>query len=184
MRNCKTCDHLKRTEINKRLAAGEPTAQIARDYGLTPSSLHRHRTNCLKLGSSNEIKKEAARGTAALTLLPSKETLNGSLAALCGRIDEIIAEAKQKGSLDLALRGLNSIRLTIESQARLAGHLQPAGTQVNVSVQNNTAHVTAAAIAERLIQRFDKEPELKARIAETLMEDNHVDGATNNSGAS
>src|SRR5690348_6279847 len=126
MRNCNTCHHLKRAEIDKRLAAGEPTAQVARDYGLTSSGLHRHRTNCLKLASSNEIKKEAARGTAAVALLPSKESLGGSLATVCERIDEIVAEAKQKGSLDLALRGLNSIRLTIESQARLAGHLQPA----------------------------------------------------------
>jgi hypothetical protein len=48
------------------------------DYGLNASSLHRHRTNCLKLASSNVIKKEAAQGTAAVALLPSKETLGGA----------------------------------------------------------------------------------------------------------
>ena len=72
-RPCSTCQHLKRPEIDRRLAAGEPVAQVARDYDMNLSSLHRHKTNCLKLGSSNQIKKEAARGSAAIALLPSKE---------------------------------------------------------------------------------------------------------------
>ncbi|OMI11790.1 hypothetical protein BSN85_09905 [Bradyrhizobium brasilense] len=56
---------MKRAEIDRRLTAGEPGNQIAQDYGVNPSSLHRHRTNCLKLASSSLIMKEAARGTAA-----------------------------------------------------------------------------------------------------------------------
>ena len=48
-RKCGTCQHIKRAEIDRRLAAGEPGGQIARDYDLNPSSLHRHRTNCLEL---------------------------------------------------------------------------------------------------------------------------------------
>jgi len=61
-RVCRTCQHVKRAEIDRRLAAGEPAAQLAHDYELNPSSLYRHRSNCLKLGSSNAIMKEAARG--------------------------------------------------------------------------------------------------------------------------
>ena len=76
-RSCRTCTHLKRPEIDRRLAAGEPSAQVARDYELNASSLHRHRANCLKLASSNAIKKDAARGSAAVALLPSKEILSG-----------------------------------------------------------------------------------------------------------
>jgi hypothetical protein len=41
---------------------------------------------------------------------------------------------------------------------------------VNVAVQTNV-NVGAAQIAERLIQQFDQEPELKARIAQALLED-------------
>jgi hypothetical protein len=175
MRTCITCQHLKRAEIDKRLAAGETGAQIARDYGLTPSSVHRHRTNCLKLASANAIKKEVARGTAAIALLPSKETLSAAYSDLCKRVDDIVAQAQQQGSLNVAISGLNSIRQTLDSLSRLAGYLQPVGPQVNVSVQNNTAvHVTAEAFAERLIQRFDHEPELKAQIAQTLMEDTNA----------
>ena len=172
MRTCKTCQHLKRPEIDRRLAAGEPMAQVARDYDLNLSSLHRHRTNCLKLASSNHIKKEAARGSAAIELLPSKETLSGAYLELRTRIDQVVEQAQQQRSLNVAISGLNSIRQTLDSLARLAGHLQPASTQVNVAVQTNV-NVGAMQIAERLIQHFDHEPELKARIAQALKEVGH-----------
>ena len=167
MQNCKTCQHLKRPEIDRRLAAGEPSAQVARDYELNASSLHRHRTNCLKLASSNAIKKDAARGSAAVALLPSKETLSGAYFEPRARIDQIVAQAEQQGSLKVAVSGLNSIRQTLDSLARLVGHTS--GAQVNVAVQTNV-NVNMAQVADRLIKHFDHEPELKARIAQALME--------------
>ena len=168
-RSCTTCQHLKRSDIDRRLAAGEVSTAVARDYDLTVSSLHRHRTNCLKLASSNAIKKEAARGSAAVALLPSKETMSGAYLELRTRIDQIVEQAQEQGSLNVAISGLNSVRQTLDSLARLAGHLQPAGTQVNVAVQTNV-NVEAKQIAEWLIQKFDHEPELKARIAQALLE--------------
>src|ERR1035437_8476238 len=152
-----------------RVAAGEPSAQVARDHDLNASSLHRHRMNCLKLGSSNAIMKDAARGSAAVALLPSKETLSGAYFELRTRIDQIVAQAEQQGSLAVAVSGLNSLRQTLDSLARLAGHDRAAGTQVNVAVQTNV-NVGLTQITERLIKHFDHEPELKARIAQALVE--------------
>ena len=177
MRTCKTCQHLKRPEIDRRLAAGEPSTLVAHDYGLTGSSVHRHRKNCLKLASSNAIKKELAQGSAAVALLPSREDLSSKHFDVIARIDEICAQARAEGSLQIALSGLNSIRQTLDSLARLAGHLQPAGTQVNVAVQTNV-NVGAMQIAERLIQKFDKEPQLKAQIAQALLEVDHEHDST------
>jgi hypothetical protein len=165
-RSCTTCQHLKRPEIDRRLAAGEPAAPIARDYELSPSSLHRHRVNCLKLGSSNEIKKEAARGDAAVALLPSKEELSRAYLELRDRIDQIVAQAEREGSLPLAIKGLNSLRHTLDSLGRLAGHI--GAPQVNVAIQNNV-NVNVAQIADRLIKHFDREPEMKARVAQALL---------------
>jgi hypothetical protein len=168
-RSCRTCQHLKRAEIDRRLAAGEPSAQIARDYELNASSLHRHRANCLKLGSSNAIMKDVARGSAASALLPSKETLSGAYLELRVRIDQIVAQAERQGSLTIAISGLNSVRHTLDSLARLAGYDRAAGAQVNIAVQTNVS-VDLTQIAERLIKRFDHEPDLKARIAQALLE--------------
>ena len=182
-RSCTTCQHLKRPEIDRRLAAGEPASQLARDYDLNPSSLYRHRSNCLKLGSANAIMKEAARGSAAVALLPNKETLAVSYRDLCARIDQIVAQAQAEGSLAIAVSGLNSLRQTIDSLARLAGHIGNATAQVNVAIQNNV-NVDGRQIAERLITQFDNEPALKVRLAETLLQQARDDeAATDNDAA-
>jgi hypothetical protein len=165
-RKCRTCQHIKRAEIDRRLAAGEPGNQIASDYGLNSSSLHRHRANCLGLGSSNAIMKEVSRGTAAVACLPSKDDLSTAYFDLRGRIDQIVSEAQKAGSLQIALSGLNSIRQTLDSVSRLAG-FDRQGTQVNVAVQTN---VNLEQITERIILKFDREPELKARIAQAILE--------------
>ncbi len=165
MRHCKTCQHLKRPEIDRRLAAGEPAAQVARDYELNLSSLHRHRTNCLKLASSQVIKQEAARGSAAVALLPSKETLSGAYFDLRDRIDGIVAQAEQQGSLKVAISGLNSVRQTLDSLVRLAGHTQAGGAQVDVAVETNL-DVGITQLVERVIKHFDHEPETKAKIGQ------------------
>jgi len=170
-RKCSTCQHVKRAEIDRRLAAGEPGNQIAADYDLNPSSLHRHRTNCLNLSSSNAIMKEVSRGTAAVACLPGKDDLGAAYFDLRGRIDQIVDQAKAQGSLQVALSGLNSVRQTLDSLSRLAG-FDRQGTQVNVAVQTNV-HVERTEIAELLIKAFDHEPEIKARIARTLWETSH-----------
>jgi hypothetical protein len=167
-RKCRTCQHVKRAEIDRRLATGEPGNQIAQDYDLNPSSLHRHRSNCLGLPSSNAIMKEVSRGTAAVACLPSKDDLNNAYFELRSRIDRIVTQAEQQGSLAIALSGLNSVRHTLDSLSRLAG-FDRQGSQVNVAVQTNV-NFNVTKIAERLIKQFDQEPELKARIAQALME--------------
>jgi hypothetical protein len=159
---------LRRLEIDRRLAAGEPTAQVAHDYELNPSSLHRHRVNCLKLGSANAIKKEVARGTAAVALLPTKETLSGAYFDLRDRIDQIVTKAQAEGSLAVAVSGLNSLRQTLDSLARLGGHIGSGGSQVNVAIQNNLT-LNVAQIVEPLIAEFDNEPQIKARLARVLV---------------
>lgn len=170
-RKCSTCQHVKRAEIDRRLAAGEPGNQIASDYGLNPSSLHRHRANCIGLSSSNAIMKEVSRGTAAVACLPTKDDLNTAYFELRTQIDQIVSQARAEGSLQVALSGLNSIRHTLDSLSRLAG-FDRQGAQVTVAVQTNV-NLDLRQIAERVILKFDHEPEIKARIAQALLEVDH-----------
>ena len=166
-RKCSTCQHVKRAEIDRRVAAGEPGSQIAKDYDINPSSLHRHRANCLKLASSNAIMKETARGTAAVACLPTRDELGNGYAELKQRIDRIASQAEAEGSLKVALSGLNSIRQTLDSLSRLAGHDQ---AQVNVAVH---ADINLDVVFERIIKQFDHEPNIKSRIAQALLNVDH-----------
>jgi len=165
-RTCSTCQHLKRAEIDHRLAAGEPGKQIAQAYGINPSSLHRHRTNCLGLASANAIEKQAARGSAALACLPSRHQLGSAYAELKDRIDRIASQAEGEGSLKVALSGLNSVRQTLDSLSRLA-----ATSEADVSAPVPDP-MDLDGLVERILQRFDREPEMKAKIAQALLEMN------------
>jgi hypothetical protein len=55
---------------------------------------------------------------------------------------------------------------TLDSLTRLAGYDRP---QVNVAVQTNV-NLDLTQIVERVLRRFDHEPELKARIARALLQ--------------
>jgi hypothetical protein len=112
--------------------------------------------------------KEVSRGTAAVACLPSKGDLNNAYFELRSRIDQIVSQAEQQGSLQVALSGLNSIRHTLDSLSRLAG-FDRQGSQVTVAVQTNV-NIDLRQITERIIKQFDHEPELKARIAQALLE--------------
>ena len=113
--------------------------------------------------------KEVARGTAAITCLPSKDELNNAYFELRTRIDQIVSQAEEQGSLAVAISGLNSIRHTLDSLMRLAGYDRPIASQVNVAVQTNV-NLDLSNLAERLSKKFDQEPELKGRIAQALLE--------------
>ena len=170
-RTCSTCQHIKRAEIDHRLAAGEPGKQIAQDYGINPSSLQRHRTNCLGLASANAIEKQAARGSAALACLPSRQQLGSAYAELKDRIDRIAGQAEVEGSLKVALAGLNSVRQTLDSLSRLA-----ATSEADV-IAPLPDPMDLDGLVERILQRFDREPEMKAKIAQALLEMNDEQSA-------
>ena len=113
--------------------------------------------------------KEVARGTAAVACLPSKEDLNNAYFELRERIDQIVTQAEQQGSLAVAISGLNSIRHTLDSLMRLAGYDRPIGRK-SMSPCRTNVNLDLTLIVERVIKRFDHEPELKARIAQALLE--------------
>ena len=106
---------------------------------------------------------------------PQKMISAGAYFELRGQIDQIVSQAQAEGSLQVALSGLNTARHTLDSLSRLAG-FDRQGTQVNVAVQTNV-HVDIAHIAKRLIEQFDHEPDVKARIAQALLGDDHERGA-------
>ena len=74
---------------------------------------------------------------------------------------QIVKQAQQQGSLNIAISGLIHSSNARQSGAP-GGAPPPASRQVNVAVQTNVS-VGTAQIAERLIQGVRQEPELKAR---------------------
>jgi hypothetical protein len=82
-------------------------------------------------------------------------------ACLGEKIEQILAQDEGRGSLRVAISGLNSILGILDSLSRLAD-CDRAG-QFNLAVQSNV-NIDMTRIAELLTQHFDQEWELKARI--------------------
>lgn len=91
--------------------------------------------------------KETARGTAALACLPSKEDLGNAYFELRSRIDRIVDQAQAGGSLAIALQGLNALRQSLDSVARIAGHDRRVTQQVTVDLSVTITAAVQAVIA-------------------------------------
>lgn len=146
-RPCTTCQHIHRPAIDKRLATGEPIKRVALDYGLSPVSLGRHKTNCAGIAAGPAITKTASRANVALATLPSREELGDAYGDLRQRIDDIVSQAQAAGSLAIAVQGLNALRQSLDSLARIAGHDRPATTEVTVDLSVNVNAAVDAVIA-------------------------------------
>ena len=86
---------------------------------------------------------------AALATLPSRDELGGMYLDVRERLHAIIEQAEQQGTGAISVTGLNAVRQTLDSLARLAGHT--GSPIVNVGVQVNlSATDIAAELAKRL----------------------------------
>jgi hypothetical protein len=145
------------------LANGLSGREICRQFGLSGSSLGRHRHNCLGLPTGSAVKQQAAQAQFALASLPSIDEVGGAYSNIGTRIDAISARAEREGSLAVALMGLKELRSTTDSMARLAGHIGT-GTQLNVQtnvsvdvgaiVQGLAAAIMAAPAPEKAVERL------------------------------
>ena len=117
------------------------------DYGLSPVSLGRHKANCAGIAPGPTITKTASRAEVALASLPTRDELGEAHRDLRQRIDEIVSQAQNAGSLAVALQGLNALRQSLDSLARIAGHDKPATSQVTVDVSVNINAAVEQVIA-------------------------------------
>jgi len=76
-----------------------------------------------------------------------------------------VTQAQQEGSLKTAISGLNTLRQTVDSLVRW--NIQSADAKADVAVQNNIRG-TINQIIECVLNEFDHEPAIKARLAQTF----------------
>ena len=151
-RPCSICTHSQRSAIDKKIATGVPIRTIAKEFGLPKSTLQRHKNECAGLRDPPlapiEERREPTRGTIALALLPSREELGSQYRLLAERIDNIVTQAQQSGSLAVAVQGLNTLRMNLDSLSKLAGHTY-APAQTNIQINIGAADI-AAELAKHL----------------------------------
>jgi len=121
---CSICSRPDADTIDQALVEGGTSRAVAQRFGLSKSSVNRHRTNDL----GRRLKAAAKERGAAPGdhLLDEMENLNK--AAL-----KILTKAQKAGDQTVALGAIREARQTLMDQARLLGQLGPAGgTTINI----------------------------------------------------
>ena len=149
------CAHSERAEIDHALLDGQPFRNIAVRFGTSTSALVRHK--------SNDIPATLAKAKQAEEEVRA-ETLYDRLKAINRETAEILAEARESGSLSIALAAINRVERQLELEARLLGQLNDA-TKVAVGIKVNAvdhpqfphlAHMNKEQLVARLEEILQK----------------------------
>jgi len=122
MNKCKVCSHPNLKKIDELLLSGKSFRTISNQFGLTESSLKRHKKNHL---SEKLIKATEAKETLTANNLFSQ------LKNLHSEALNILEEAKGRGNLQIALNAIGRVKELLELQAKLLGELQE-GNVINI----------------------------------------------------
>jgi len=160
---CSICKHDRHGEIDAALVSNVSVRGIARTYGLTASSLRRHRDAHL----SATIAKAAATDE-----LERAEGLADSLAALQRQSLRVLTDAALRGDDRLALAAVKECRANLELWGRVTGELTADAPSVSLVMSQGWLEVRGAVLAA-----LEPYPEARERVAARLIEAEarHVD---------
>jgi hypothetical protein len=121
-RACNVCQHDRRGEIDRALAAGQSLREMSALFRVSEDSLARHRdAHIPKAVQKAQEAEEVAHG---LDVVAQLKAINGVTM-------QILEEARQQRNPDIALKAIDRIQRQIELQAKLLGDLDER-PQVNV----------------------------------------------------
>ena len=129
---------------------GEPFRNIAKRYGTSPTALFRHKQT--DIPATLVKAKQAEEEVRAETLFERLRAINRETKA-------ILEEARESGSLSIALAAINRVERQLELEARLLGQLND-GTKVAVGIKVNPVDPQFAHLAhmnkEQLVARLEE----------------------------
>lgn len=153
-RKCSICEHPRADEINAALLGGVPLRDIAGQFSVSKTALHRHKDHV----PAGLVKAQEAQEIA------KADTLLDQVTELRDKALSILAKAEQAGDLRTALQGVREAKGCLELLAKLQGELQER-TTVNVLINPQWLSLRAAILAA--LEPF---PEARLALAQALRE--------------
>ena len=154
-RKCTVCEHEKVEEINRLLLEGVSLRDIAGQYSISKTALHRHKKDHLP---AKLVKAREAREIA------KADSLLDQVTELRDKALSILTKAEKAGDLRTALQGIKEARGCLELLARLQGELQE---QATVNILINPQWLSLRTV---ILEALDRYPEARLRLAEALRE--------------
>lgn len=168
-RPCEACRHRDCRTINLYLVGGESSRSVASRFGLSPSSVKRHRINCLPATLVLARQGEA---------ISDAEFLFGRAAALDRKAASVFETAQATLDLRAAIAALGEQRRLLSLQARMAIN-KPAAANKNPGSSDGSLPMIRQALSDALAVH----PEARLAAAEALTKVGARSGAPARSGS-
>lgn len=110
---CRTCEHPRQRDLNKELARGRSPADVARRYGLPPTSVRRHVDD----GHLGELVAEALRDKRICALADLDDAVRAT-------VEECIEIMRSTNDPDVKLRAIGKQHAAIELVGKLTNQIQ------------------------------------------------------------
>lgn len=156
---CSVCKHEDLESINQALLANESLRNIAEQFPLSTTALHRHKKSHLPAALVKA--QEAQEVSRADSLLDQLRHLQGKALSL-------LEQAETAGDLRAALQGVREAKGCLELLAKLQGDLQE-GTIINILV--SPAWVSLRSVILRALEPY---PEARGKLTEALRGVDHA----------
>ena len=161
-RRCTVCTHEQKEQIDQALVAGEPLRDVAGRFGISKSSLARHKDAHLP---TILAKAQAAEEVA------QADDLLGQIEDLRRQAQAIKDQAMKTNDLRTALQGIRELVRIVELLAKLRGELDERA-QINILLLPEWVQVRT-----RLLYALTPYPEARQAAAAALLE---ADGESSN----
>lgn len=167
-RACNTCAHKEAGGIAKVIAEGGSNSVIARRFGVTESSVQRHRVKCLR--APRRTKETGAPSTPAGPAASVRFEMAADPQALIRRAElllddamAILARAKADSDSRLGLQAVRECRSSLELLMKAHGMLAPdAAVNVNIDARRQSIELTGKLSTEFLRRVAARDPEALA----------------------
>lgn len=156
MKACSICRHEQNEAINLALLQGTPLREIAGRYGVTSSSLQRHKAHIPKQLAKAKEAKEVA----------SASNVMQRITELDSRADSIYTQATEQDDPALALKALKELREITSLYAKLTGEIQAQTIQ--------HIHITPEWLLLRanMLRALEPYPEARSALVKALGDGN------------
>jgi len=152
-RVCTICTHTESAAINAALLTGTALRGIAGQFGVSKSSLDRHKEEHMPVALVKAQEVEDVRQ--ALDIVAQLKTINDATLTVLG-------EARRSGNGELALKAIDRIQRQIELQAKLLGELDER-PQINLVVSPEWLQVRLV-----IVQALADHPEAQRAVVAAL----------------
>lgn len=155
---CAACSHEDHDEIDRLLIEGEPYRAIARRFGMSPTSVMRHRQAHVSAALIPVVV-----GTAEA---PSGATLD-RLERVMRYVEELLLSARQEQKPTQLLAAIKEARMTLETIAKVRGEMASGGP--TVQVVNIATSVEWQQVQSAMMTALGPFPDARQAVAAQLL---------------